>query len=66
MSRLMPPATNDAQGAAAPAACPACGSGNIQTTSKTVDTSSYWRCRQCGEVWNDQRREAGAGFRRLR
>ena len=45
------------------AICPVCGSANVQTTSKTVDESSYWRCRQCGEVWNIQRREAGSRYR---
>jgi transposase-like protein len=64
MNRLPPPVTAAEEGTVAPAACPACGSGNIQTTSKTVDPSSYWRCRQCGEVWNAQRREAARGFYR--
>jgi transposase-like protein len=66
MNRLTPPATTAAPDTAAPAFCPACGSGNVQTTSKTVDSSSYWRCRQCGEVWNVLRREAARGFRRFR
>ena len=49
--------------AVAPAICPVCGSANVQTTSKTIDASSYWRCRQCGEVWNILRREAGSRYR---
>ena len=67
MSRLTSPvSTPTERDATAPAACPACGSGHIQTTSKTIDASSYWRCQHCGEVWNVLRRDAGRGFRRLR
>jgi transposase-like protein len=42
-----------------PAKCPACGSRDVVTTSKVVDSSSYWRCGGCGEVWNiGRQREA--------
>lgn len=44
---------------AAPARCPSCASTDLKTTSKTVDTSTYWRCAACGDVWNDARRQAG-------
>jgi len=37
--------------------CPGCGSPSAQTTSKTVDASTYWRCQVCGEIWNALRRE---------
>jgi transposase-like protein len=46
----------------APAFCPACGSRDVTTTSKTVDASTYWRCHACGEVWNVDRREAASRF----
>ncbi len=48
--------------AVAPVICPACRSANTNTTSKTVDASTYWRCRQCGEVWNILRRETANRF----
>lgn len=43
------PATN------IPAFCPSCRSTEIVTTAKSPDSSSYWRCTKCGEVWNDSR-----------
>jgi transposase-like protein len=54
---------------AAPSRCPACGSPDVKTTSKSVTAESYWRCVSCGEVWNVARRTesrpAGYGsFRR--
>jgi len=45
----------DAEPLPAPAACPFCGSAKISTTSTTVDTTSYWRCATCGDVWNVER-----------
>jgi transposase-like protein len=51
--------------AMAPSVCPACASTDLTTTAKTIDASTYWRCSQCGEVWNVARREAGrTAFRR--
>jgi len=44
--------------ATAPASCPTCQSRSITTTAKTPDSTSYWRCTDCGEVWNDSRRHA--------
>ncbi len=41
-----------------PAACPACQSTVLVTTTKSPDADSYWRCTKCGEVWNDSRRRA--------
>ena len=38
-----------------PAACPACHSMSIVTTAKIPDSASYWRCRECGQVWNAAR-----------
>ncbi len=51
-----PPAVN-AEGA--PARCPACQSPAIMTTSTKPGADSYWRCKQCGEVWNQGRRQPG-------
>jgi transposase-like protein len=39
----------------APTRCPFCQSLEISTTNKTADAESYWRCKQCGEVWNESR-----------
>lgn len=48
-----------------PASCPTCKSASILTTAKTPDSTSYWRCTKCGDVWNDSRRQAAsnAGYR---
>ncbi len=42
--------------------CPSCGSGTVDTTSKTVDASTYWRCSRCGEIWNVGRRDAAGPY----
>jgi transposase-like protein len=42
-----------------PSACPACTSASVTTTAKHPDIDSYWRCDQCGEVWNVSRRHKG-------
>jgi predicted Zn finger-like uncharacterized protein len=39
-----------------PSRCPACQSVSIATTAKVPNASSYWRCENCGEVWNVARR----------
>jgi transposase-like protein len=41
-----------------PTACPACRSRSITTTARTPDEHAYWRCGDCGEIWNASRREA--------
>jgi transposase-like protein len=46
----------------APSQCPACGSSDVKTSSKVVTPDCYWRCENCGEVWNVGRRKAG-GYR---
>jgi predicted Zn finger-like uncharacterized protein len=43
-----------------PVFCPSCRSPEIVTTAKSPDSSSYWRCTKCGEVWNDSRSDAAA------
>jgi uncharacterized Zn finger protein len=45
-----------------PAKCPHCGGREMTTTSKVIDTNTYWRCLTCGEVWNLDRRENGSRF----
>jgi transposase-like protein len=37
---------------AKPTTCPFCRSAKIVTASKHVDSSAYWRCETCGQVWN--------------
>ena len=44
---------------APPASCPTCQSTAIVTTSKSPDADSYWRCKSCGNVWNESRSETG-------
>jgi len=63
MSQAMPHAIAPEKVAEARAICPACGSAKTQTTSKTIDASTYWRCQRCGEVWNALRRETASRFR---
>ena len=41
-----------------PAACPACQSRSISTTARSPDEHAYWRCGDCGEIWNVARRLA--------
>jgi len=49
---------------APPTTCPACQSSSILTTEKKPDASTYWRCQNCGEVWNDSRLDATRAARR--
>jgi hypothetical protein len=43
--------------AAPPTACPTCGSSSITTTAKNPDANTYWRCKGCGDIWNQGRRQ---------
>jgi transposase-like protein len=43
--------------ASVPDSCPTCQSTSITTTAKIPDSTSYWRCTKCGDVWNDARRQ---------
>jgi transposase-like protein len=52
-NRPLPPP--DAPAYVEPTRCPFCRSIEISTISKVADITSYWRCKQCGEVWNDSR-----------
>ena len=40
-----------------PSRCPACRSVTITTTAKSPNVNTYWRCENCGEIWNASRRE---------
>jgi len=42
-------------------ACPACRSLSVTTTAKHPNDESYWRCEQCGEIWNVGRRHEARG-----
>lgn len=46
----------------APTKCPACASSHVKTTSKVVSAASYWRCEDCGEVWNVARLSAASRY----
>jgi len=35
-----------------PPACPKCRSVETSSAAKRPTSSSYWRCMDCGEVWN--------------
>jgi transposase-like protein len=45
-----------------PSRCPACRSQDVKTTSKVATTDAYWRCGDCGEVWNVARHRAGSRY----
>ncbi|MCA1560585.1 MAG: hypothetical protein LC804_10080 [Acidobacteria bacterium] len=47
----------------APSVCPFCRSTDLKTTSKIIDSSTYWRCGTCGEVWNAARRQEASRYR---
>jgi len=38
-----------------PAHCPECGSKKFGTLAAIVTRDTYWRCQQCGTVWNEIR-----------
>jgi uncharacterized Zn finger protein len=38
-----------------PAKCPECGSKKFGTLAATVTRDTYWRCHECGTVWNELR-----------
>ena len=48
--------------AEAPSRCPACRSQDVKTTNKVTSAEAYWRCGDCGEVWNVARQRAGARY----
>jgi transposase-like protein len=46
-----------------PERCPFCGSKAIGTLAKQVTTATYWRCHECGEMWNVAQLERGKSLR---
>jgi uncharacterized Zn finger protein len=42
-------------GALKPAHCPECGSKKFGTLAAVITQDTYWRCHQCGTVWNEIR-----------
>ena len=54
-------ATQETEAEPKPVTCPFCGSSKIKTTNEQADTSSYWRCEGCGEMWNVGRLRASQG-----
>ena len=50
--RESPPIQNDTSAYAVAVLCPACRSSSTVTKAKSPDADSYWRCIDCGEVWN--------------
>jgi transposase-like protein len=52
--------------ATTPTVCPACRSTAIATTTRNPDENAYWRCSECGEVWNAARRAASSEGARWR
>lgn len=51
------------QPADAPLVCPECRSAETVTTAKAPDIDSYWRCKQCGLIWNRGRWKDQRGWR---
>ena len=51
--------TQPSEAPIAPKACPFCNSLKITTTSKAVSVSTYWRCTDCGQIWNADRLHVG-------
>jgi len=42
----------DGEPRATPTTCPFCRSAKIMTASKQMDSSTYWLCQTCGQLWN--------------
>jgi transposase-like protein len=49
----------DPEGVPPPKVCPVCRSRDLTTTGKKATATSYWRCLECGEVWNEARLGGG-------
>jgi len=52
----LPPAPDDAP--ADPTICPFCASTKIAAPRKKVDSSTYWRCESCNQMWNAGRQKS--------
>ena len=49
-----------------PTVCPNCQSSAIATASKVANAESYWRCQNCGDVWNPTRSQTRPEVRHYR
>lgn len=59
------PSTSSAH--VAPVICPNCQSSAVVTKAKIPDADAYWRCTNCGEIWNASRTDTDRhGAYRLR
>lgn len=47
-------------------ACPKCASAQTSSAAKQPTANSYWRCLNCGEVWNPAQRIGASGKRASR
>jgi transposase-like protein len=43
--------------------CPFCRSSQVTSSGKAASTATYWRCTDCGEVWNPARDATGRARR---
>ena len=67
MKDVPPTRSGSSPPATTPPACPRCRSTDAVTTSAVPAADSYWRCTQCGEIWNVARAQTnryGASRRR--
>lgn len=46
----------------APTECPFCKSVTISATGQKVTASIYWRCENCGQIWNPGRQRPRNDF----
>jgi uncharacterized Zn finger protein len=54
--RLRKPSTSQQdESALKPATCPECGSKKFGTLAPVITSDTYWRCHDCGTVWNEIR-----------
>ena len=52
---MRPPAHEKPSIAPAPKSCPVCRSAHVSTSNKAQRSDAYWRCDQCGHIWNPAR-----------
>jgi ribosomal protein L37AE/L43A len=46
-----------------PDACPFCHSKAVGTLAKQITAATYWRCQECGELWNIAQLERAKSLR---
>ena len=47
-----------------PLECPFCKARDTDTLAKKITSQTYWRCRICGETWNEASLERRNLFRK--